>query len=60
MPAGRQDPRVQGIRYVHYGAIEHGNDGLLAWKRRFGFVPLRFSGKPVTPPASQPEIAITA
>ncbi len=37
----REDPRVQGVRYLHYGAIEHGNDGLLAWKRSFEFAPMR-------------------
>jgi hypothetical protein len=34
-----QDPRVAGVRYLHYGAIEHGNDGLAAWKRSFEFAP---------------------
>ena len=38
----RQDPRVQGVRYLHYGAMEHGNDGLAAWKRSFGFAPMPF------------------
>ncbi len=38
----RQDPRVNGIRYFLYGAIEHGNDGLLAWKRSFEFAPVVF------------------
>jgi hypothetical protein len=38
----REDPRVRGARYLHYGAIEHGGDGLIAWKRRFRFEPLRF------------------
>lgn len=35
------DPLVRGIHYFVYGAIEHGNDGLLAWKRSFGFAPYR-------------------
>lgn len=39
----RGDPRVQGLRYSLYGAIEHGNKGLLEWKRRFEFAPMRFS-----------------
>ncbi|HVC54323.1 MAG TPA: hypothetical protein VND95_00105 [Stellaceae bacterium] len=39
----RADPHVVGLRYLLYGAIEHGNDGLLAWKRSFEFAPLRFA-----------------
>jgi hypothetical protein len=42
----REDPRVLGVRYLHYGAIEHGNPGLLAWKRSFGFTPMRFGWPP--------------
>jgi hypothetical protein len=38
----RADPSVQGLRYLNYGAIEHGNEGLSAWKRSFEFAPLRF------------------
>lgn len=38
----RQDPRVVGVRYLHYGAIEHGNEGLAAWKRSFEFAPMPF------------------
>lgn len=38
----REDPRVHGIRYLHYGAIEHGGAGLVGWKQRFGFEPLLF------------------
>ncbi len=38
----RQDPRVRGLRYLLYGALEHGNAGLLAWKRGFEFAPMRF------------------
>jgi hypothetical protein len=41
--ANREDPRVHGIRYLHYGAIEHGGAGLVGWKQRFGFEPLLFS-----------------
>jgi hypothetical protein len=47
---GRGDARVRGIRYLHYGAIEHGGLGLVAWKRRFQFAPMLFSWrKSVTP-----------
>lgn len=45
----RQDPRVAGVRYLHYGAIEHGNDGLAAWKRSFGFMPMPFAWPPTQP-----------
>jgi hypothetical protein len=38
----RKDSGVRGIRYLHYGAIEHGRAGLVAWKQRFGFEPLLF------------------
>jgi hypothetical protein len=38
----REDPSVRSIRYLHYGAIEHGGAGLVAWKQRFGFEPLLF------------------
>jgi hypothetical protein len=34
---------VHGIQYLHYGAMEHGRAGLVAWKQRFGFKPLLFS-----------------
>lgn len=37
----RSDPRVAGLRYLLYGALEHGNDGLFAWKRSFEFAPMR-------------------
>jgi hypothetical protein len=37
----RSDPRVEGLRYLQYGAIEHGNPGLFAWKRSFEFAPAR-------------------
>jgi hypothetical protein len=39
----RGDPSVQGIRYLHYGAVEHGGAGLAAWKQRFLFKPVLFS-----------------
>jgi hypothetical protein len=38
----RCDPRVRGIRYLHYGAIEQGNNGLVTWKDRFQFQPCVF------------------
>jgi hypothetical protein len=38
----REDPRVQGLRYFHYGAIEHGSAGLAAWKRSFEFAPMQY------------------
>jgi hypothetical protein len=37
----RTDPCVEGLRYLQYGAIEHGNAGLFAWKRSFEFAPAR-------------------
>jgi hypothetical protein len=45
----RQAPSVRGIRYLHYGAIEHGRAGLVAWKQRFGFQPLLFSWPKTVP-----------
>jgi hypothetical protein len=50
----RQDPRVEGVRYLHYGAMEHGSDGLAAWKRSFGFAPMPFRW------AAQPDQAVAA
>jgi len=38
----RKHRSVCGIQYLHYGALEHGGAGLVAWKQRFGFKPLRF------------------
>jgi hypothetical protein len=38
----RDDPRVAGVRYLHYGALEHGLDVLAAWKRSFEFAPMPF------------------
>jgi hypothetical protein len=32
---------ASGVRAVWYGAIEHGREGLLTWKRRAGFEPVR-------------------
>lgn len=39
------DPAVAGVRYVTYGAIEQGSEGLLFWKRKALFRPalLEFS-----------------
>jgi hypothetical protein len=37
----RSDPCVRGLRYLQYGAIEHGNPGLFGWKRSFEFAPAR-------------------
>ena len=33
---------LKGIDYIHYGAAEHGGDGLLFWKTQFGFQPVVF------------------
>lgn len=35
------DPLAAGVRVVLYGAAEHGGEGLLTWKKRAGFEPLR-------------------
>lgn len=37
------EPWLRGVRYLHYGAIEHGNVSLVGWKRAFGFAPRRFA-----------------
>ncbi|WP_459614122.1 hypothetical protein [Bordetella sp. 2513F-2] len=34
-------PQAHGVRAVWYGALEHGGHGLLTWKRRAGFAPVR-------------------
>lgn len=34
-------PPARGARAIWYGALEHGGEGLLTWKRRAGFAPLR-------------------
>ncbi|QDJ52630.1 hypothetical protein [Bordetella hinzii] len=34
-------PPARGARAIWYGALEHGTEGLLTWKRRAGFVPAR-------------------
>lgn len=49
----RDDPAVRGVRFVHYGAVEHGYAGLVAWKRRFAFAPARFAWAP--PPQVETE-----
>jgi hypothetical protein len=33
------DALMRGIRYLIYGALEHGKDGLFEWKRRHQFLP---------------------
>jgi hypothetical protein len=38
----RRDPQMRGIRYLHYGAIQHGNAGLAHWKDRFRSAPFAF------------------
>ncbi|GLK79985.1 hypothetical protein [Methylopila turkensis] len=35
------DPLAAGVRVVLYGAAEHGGEGLLTWKKRAGFEPVR-------------------
>jgi hypothetical protein len=42
----RRDPLVEGVRYIHYGAIEHGRPGLAVWKHRFQFEPFAFAWTP--------------
>lgn len=34
-------PPARGARAIWYGALEHGGEGLLTWKRRAGFAPVR-------------------
>ena len=36
-----REPEVQGVRALLYGALEHGGEGLLTWKKRAGFVPVQ-------------------
>jgi hypothetical protein len=36
----REDPHCKGIRYHRYGALEHGNSGLVEWKRLMKFKPM--------------------
>ena len=40
-------PEMQGARYVMYGGMENGTDGLFQWKRRSGFKPYRVYCHPV-------------
>jgi hypothetical protein len=35
------DPMAAGVRAVLYGGAEHGREGLLTWKKRAGFEPMR-------------------
>ncbi len=37
----RKSPDLQGLRYVMYGGMENGGEGLFQWKRRSGFKPYR-------------------
>ncbi len=39
----RDDPRVRGVRFVLYGALEQGGLGLLHWKRRLLVRPFVFA-----------------
>ncbi|HVI30404.1 hypothetical protein [Hansschlegelia sp.] len=39
----REDPLVEGVRAVLYGAAEQGGDGLVTWKKRAGFEPARLT-----------------
>lgn len=34
-------PPAHGARAIWYGALEHGGEGLLTWKRRAGFAPVQ-------------------
>lgn len=36
-----ETPAARGARAIWYGALEHGGDGLLTWKRRAGFAPVQ-------------------
>jgi len=47
----REDPRVQGARFLLYGALEQGGLGLLHWKRRLLVRPFVFAdaGASVSP-----------
>lgn len=49
---GRDDPVVEGISYLHYGAIEQGSRGLLAWKDRMQFEPFAFRWAEAVPPCA--------
>jgi len=35
------EPAAAGVQAVWYGALEHGGQGLLTWKKRAGFAPVR-------------------
>ncbi|WP_144635758.1 hypothetical protein [Bordetella genomosp. 13] len=37
----REETHAQGARAIWYGALEHGGTGLLTWKKRAGFAPVR-------------------
>jgi hypothetical protein len=40
---GAETPPARGARAIWYGALEHGGEGLLTWKRRAGFAPGRLA-----------------
>ena len=40
------DPCAAGVQAVWYGALEHGRPGLLTWKKRAGFEPVRVALHP--------------
>ncbi|GGF80985.1 hypothetical protein GCM10007301_46360 [Azorhizobium oxalatiphilum] len=49
----RQDREAQGVRWLMYGAMEHGAPGLHEWKRLLCFTPahLLFEDVPAAPPS---------
>jgi hypothetical protein len=53
----REDPSVRGLRYLHYGALEDGNDGLAFWKSRFRFEPAVFAWAERQPPLPAAEVS---
>ncbi len=55
----RQAPEVQGVRWLMYGALEHGGPGLHEWKRLMCFEPAKLSfADPTTLAAALPARAI--
>ena len=40
------EPAAAGVQAVWYGALEHGGQGLLTWKKRAGFAPMRVALQP--------------
>ncbi len=50
----REDVNAQGIRYVMYGGMDQGTEGLVKWKSREGFFPANVTmsfGRRLTEPA---------